>query len=137
MTDPTSPPTPKVVARLQTAPIAWFGSTRDDGQPHLVPVWFLWEGETILVFTKTGSQKVHNIRANPRATVALEGADDGEVVIVEGQAELLPEATAAVAGPVYWEKYGTQMEQMGMTPEGMAAEFAQPIRVRPTKFITW
>ncbi|MBA3416512.1 MAG: pyridoxamine 5'-phosphate oxidase family protein [Chloroflexia bacterium] len=138
MTDPNTETNPHADQRLRTDPIVWFGSTRPDGRPHLVPVWFLWDGGTMLVFTKAGSQKVKNLRANPSVTLALDGTGDGDdIVIVEGEAELLAEPTAAVVTPAYIEKYSPMMAQMGMTAEGMAAEYAQPIRVRPTKVIAW
>lgn len=127
----------RVDALLRAAPIAWFGSTRADGQPHLVPVWFLWDGETILVLTTAGSRKVGNLQGNPRATLALEGAGGGEVVIVEGEADLLAEPSAAVAGHAYFEKHADLMPAWGLTREALVAKFAQPIRLRPTRVLAW
>jgi PPOX class probable F420-dependent enzyme len=113
---------------VRTDPIVWFGSTRPDGRQHLVPVWFLWDGEMVTVFTTTGSQKVTNLRANARVTLALDGTNGGGgVVVVEGEAEPLSEQSAAVATPASLEKYGPMMARMGMTAEGMAAEYAQRI----------
>ena len=37
--------------RLRTDQIAWLGTVRPDGRPHLVPIWFLWDGESVLFFT--------------------------------------------------------------------------------------
>ena len=39
---------------------------RPDGAPHLVPIWFWWDGEAVLVFSKPDAQKVRNLRIQPR-----------------------------------------------------------------------
>ena len=44
---------------------------RADGRPHLVPVWFLWDGETLLIFSEPEKQKVRNLRANGQVSLAL------------------------------------------------------------------
>lgn len=129
--------TTHVEARLRGAPVAWLGSTRADGQPHLVPIWFVWEGGTLLFFAQPGSQKVRNLRRNPRATLALEGADNGEVVIVEGEADLLAERTDEIVGPTFWEKYDALLPEAGLTRDSLVAEFCQPIRLRPAKVLAW
>jgi PPOX class probable F420-dependent enzyme len=128
----------RVSERLASDLILWFGSVRPDGRPHLVPVWFHWDGEAVVLFTKAGSQKVTNVRANPRVTLAVDNTDGGrDVAIVEGEAELLAEPSSAVVTPAYLEKYAAMIAGMGWSAEGMIADYPQPIRVRPTKVVTW
>ena len=58
--------------------------------PHLVPIWFWWDGEALLVFSKPDAQKVRNLRANPSVMLALGDAeDDFDVGLLEGRAEFL------------------------------------------------
>lgn len=127
----------RVDDRLRTDQRAWFATTKPDGQPHTVPVWFLWDGGSLLPFTQPGSQKVSNLRRTPKATLHLEGPETPSVVFVEGDAELLAEPTAAVVNDAYLDKYAEGIEALGLTAESMAAEYAQPIRLRPTKVLTW
>ena len=76
--------------RLRGEVILWLSTVRPDGRPHLVPVWFWWDGEAIFVFTQPASQKLRNLAANPAVTVALEAANEGEdIVMLEGTAEVL------------------------------------------------
>ena len=90
----------RVSERLASDLILWFGSVRPDGRPHLVPVWFHWDGEAVVLFTKAGSQKVTNVRANPRVTFAVDNTDGGrDVAIVEGEAALLASPSSAVVPP--------------------------------------
>ena len=92
-------------------PIIWLSSVRPDGRPHLVPVWFLWDGAAILFFSKPAAQKVRNLRHNPQVMLALDSADEGEdVVLLEGRAELLGDDAPRSTLPEYAEKYAALMD---------------------------
>lgn len=116
--------------RLRTEPIIWLSSVRPDGRPHLVPVWFLWDGAAILIFSKPAAQKVRNLRHSPHVMLALDTADEGEdVVLLQGQAELLGDDAPRSTLPEYADKYAALMQRIGITAELMAAEFTQAIRI--------
>jgi PPOX class probable F420-dependent enzyme len=124
--------------RLRSDIIAWLTTVGSDGRPYTAPVWFLWDGKTILIFSQPHMQKVRNLRKNARITLALDDTKRGEdVVIVEGTAELLDTPNLSVVQPAYVEKYGAIIHSMGWTPESMAADYSQAIRVTPTKFKSW
>jgi PPOX class probable F420-dependent enzyme len=138
MLDPNNPKHVHIDQRLRAEPIIWLSTVRADGRPHLVPVWFLWDGSTILIFSQPDNQKIRNLRQNVNVALALEATNDGEdVAIFEGTAALLDEKTADLITSAYIEKYGKMMEAMGWQAEGMAASYSQPIHVTPTKVITW
>ena len=124
--------------RLQSNIIAWLTTVGGDGRPYTVPVGFLWEGQTLLIFSQPKKQKLRNIRKNPRVTLALDETEQGnDVVIVEGIAELIDAPQISVEMPAYVEKYGALVQSRGWTPASMAAEYSQAIRVTPTKFRSW
>jgi len=124
--------------RLRSDIIAWLTTVGSDGRPYTVPVWFLWDGETILLFSQPQKQKIRKLRKNPRVTLALDDSKQGEdVVIVEGTAELLDDPNMSVIIPAYVEKYGAIIQSMGWTPASMADVYSQGIRVTPTKFRSW
>jgi PPOX class probable F420-dependent enzyme len=117
-------------ARLRAEPIIWLSSVRPDGRPHLVPVWFLWDGAAILIFSKPAAQKVRNLRYNSQVMLALDTADEGEdVVLLEGQAEMLGDDAPQSTLPEYAEKYAALMARINITAESMAAEYTQAIRI--------
>jgi len=117
-------------ARLRAEPIIWLSSVRPDGRPHLVPVWFLWDGAGILIFSKPAAQKVRNLRHSPQVMLALDSADEGEdIVLLEGRAELLGDDAPQSTLPEYAEKYAALMARIGMAADWHAAEFTQAIRV--------
>ena len=120
--------------RLQSNRIAWLTTVGGDGRPYTVPVGFVWEGQTLLIFSQPKKQKLRNIRKNPRVTLALDETERGQdVVIVEGTAELIDDPQIRMKMPAYVEKYGASIESMGWTLESMAADYSQAIRVTPTK----
>ena len=124
--------------RLRSDIIAWLTTVGSNGRPYTVPVWFLWEGETILIFSRPQKQKVRNLRNNARVTLALDGSNEGgDVVVVEGTAELLNDPDVKVSLPAYTEKYGTLIQRNRWTPESMSADYSQAIRITPTKFTSW
>lgn len=124
--------------RLRNEAIIWLSTVRPDGRPHLVPVWFLWEGQTILVFSMPNNQKIRNIRANNNVSLALEALDEGgDVVIIEGEATLLNDPAVKTTLPAYVQKYRAAMQDMGSTPEAMAKTYSQAIRITPTNFKSW
>lgn len=124
--------------RLRSDLIAWLTTVGSGGRPYTVPVWFLWEGRTILIFSQPQKQKVRNLRKNAYVTLALDGTDEGgDVVVVEGTAELLNDPDVSATLDAFKEKYKAQFQSMGSTPEAMAADYSQAIRVTPTKFRSW
>ncbi len=121
--------------RLRSEIMLWLSSVRPDGRPHLVPVWFLWDGETILIFSKP-DQKIRNLRQNPNVVVSLDTAEQGDdIVLIEGRAELLNDPNIKPTLPAYAEKYAERLSSMGWTAEIMAKDYSQAIRITPTKFL--
>jgi PPOX class probable F420-dependent enzyme len=134
--DTSKPAHVHALERLQRDIIVWLSTERPDGRPHLVPVWFLWDGQTILIFSKP-DQKIRNLRQNPAVMLGLDDTDTGEdVVLVEGTAELLAAGQAAPTLPAYAAKYTPKLTEMGWTPASMATEYTEPIRITPTRVRT-
>jgi PPOX class probable F420-dependent enzyme len=123
---------------LRTETVVWLSSVCSDGMPHLVPIWFSWDGDAILIASKPHARKVANIRANPAVMLALgEPDDDFDVGMVEGIADLLPRPAAAILPAAHLEKYRSQMAAIGLTAEEFLATYSQVIRVRPTRYLPW
>lgn len=94
------------VARSRTGTMATVGP---DGQPHLVAMWYgVLDGE-IWVETKVKSQKVVNIRRDPRVSFMIEGGMTYDALIgvsFEGIAEIHDDPdTIFAVGVSVWERY--------------------------------
>ena len=135
--DLSKPRNKRADERLRNDLMAWLGTVRPDGRPHLVPVWFLWDGATVLVFSKP-DQKIRNLQSNPQAIVALDDTEGGEdVVMLEGEATLLERGSVTPALPAYAEKYAAKLAEFGWTGESMGQEYTESIRITPTRFRVW
>jgi len=136
MLDLTRPYDAHIDRRLRNEPIIWLASTRPDGRPHLVPLWFLWDGATVLLFSLPETQKVRNLHHNPAVTLSLEAADRGyDIVILEGRASLLDDPRLRGDMPAFVEKYAGLPRRW--EPAEWAEKFSQAIRVAPTRLVAW
>jgi PPOX class probable F420-dependent enzyme len=124
--------------RLGSEPIVWLTTVRRDGQPQTSPVWFLWDGEAFLVYSRSGAGKLRNVETNAHVSLHLEGDGlGGDNVIFEGIAELADDAPPADQVRGYIEKYRRRIDQYGWTPKSFAADYPHPIRIRPTRVRIW
>jgi PPOX class probable F420-dependent enzyme len=123
---------------LEQEPVVWLSTVRPDGGPHLVPIWFWWDGEAVLVFSKPNAQKVRNLRAQPSVMLALGDAeDDFDVGMVEGSAELLELPTRNLLPPGHLRKYARQLAAVGLSADEYAETYSQVIRIVPTRALGW
>jgi PPOX class probable F420-dependent enzyme len=118
--------------------IAWLTMARSDGLPQSVPVWLLWDGEGLLIYSQPDRPKLRNIRANPRVGLHLNSNDrGGDVVRVEGTAEILDDFPPASGVGEYVEKYRESIACIGLKPESFARAYSVAPRVTPTRLVVW
>jgi PPOX class probable F420-dependent enzyme len=131
-------PRPSTSEALEREPVIWLSSIRDDGGPHIVLSWFVWDGEAILVFSKPNAQKVRNVRADDRVMLAVGSAErDFDVELVEATAEVFPETTGTFLPGAFAGKYAELADRAGLTMDLFAATYSQPIRIRPMRWFGW
>jgi PPOX class probable F420-dependent enzyme len=131
--DTSDPKQARIDERLRTDLIIWLSSVRPNGAAHLVPVWFLWDGDTFLIFSKP-DQKIRNLQHNTSVMIGLDDTDAGEnPIMFTGVAELLPSGSLTPALPAYAEKYAAKLTEFGWTGDSMAKAYSEPIRITPTK----
>lgn len=122
--------------RLCTEPTVWLSSIRPDGRPHVVPVWFSWDGSVVDLFSKPHAQKVRNLREHPNVMLAVgQPAEEWDVELVEGTATVLDSPTSAVVAPTLFEKYAALMARAALDRETFVTTYSQPVRIRPTRFL--
>jgi PPOX class probable F420-dependent enzyme len=73
--------------QLRATRSLWVSTTRPDGRPHAVPVWFTWDGRTLHFSTHERAQKARNLERTP--WVVIHAGDGDDVIILEGQAEVV------------------------------------------------
>ena len=105
--------------------VAWLTTVRSDGQPQSVPIWFLWDGETFLIYSKPGRQKLKNIARNPQVGLNLNSdAHGGAVVRTEGAAEIVEDFPPVTEVGEYLEKCRAAIARIGYNPDGFARDYS-------------
>lgn len=123
-----------VAHRLENEQIIWLTTVGADGTPQPSPVWFLWDGATVLIYSQPNAPKIKNIARNARVALNFDGdGTGGDIVVLTGEARLDQSAPRADQIPEYVAKYITGIGRIGMTPEAMASAYSAALRITPTK----
>ena len=118
----------KFQPRLADEKVIWLTTVGQDGSPQPNPVWFLWEGETVLTFSRPDAKRLAHIKRNPRVSLHLNCTrTGGDVTVLTGRAEVLEDDPTAY--PDYVVKYRTDIEGISGTVEAFAKEYSVPTRV--------
>jgi PPOX class probable F420-dependent enzyme len=127
---------PQLQTRLRDEKTVWLTTVREDGTPQPVPVWYLWDGDTFLIFSQPKAQKLRNIAHNPKVSLNFKHTDDfGEegIVIIFGEAYVDKTVPPSNQIEDYLEKYLEGIKDINMTPDSLATEFSVALRVKPTR----
>jgi PPOX class probable F420-dependent enzyme len=126
----------RVLPMLDTERVVWLSTVRPEGLPHLVPTWFWWDGQALVVFSKPEAVKVRNLRANPRLMVALGNPhDDFAVGLIEAAAEV---ADRPIPVPeAFFAKYAAELAAGDLDAATYRATYTQAVRIVPTRFLAW
>ncbi|MFG1839589.1 pyridoxamine 5'-phosphate oxidase family protein [Micromonospora sp. NPDC049175] len=73
---------------------AWVASADREGNAHLVPLSFLWDGEALTLATAESSPTARNLRASQRVRMSVGTTRD--VVLIEGTVETFSRETVPV-----------------------------------------
>ena len=130
----------RAVARhLENQYVIWLTAVDTTQTPQPRPVWFLWDGETILVFSKPDAHKVKHIRNNPNVALHFNTDETGDrhVIVLTGQAVLDTGSPPAHEIPAYMKKYEDGILALEMTPESFSAEYSTTLRITPADVRGW
>jgi nitroimidazol reductase NimA-like FMN-containing flavoprotein (pyridoxamine 5'-phosphate oxidase superfamily) len=113
--------------RLERDEDVWVAST-DGATPFLVPLSYLWDGETFVLGTLADSPTGRNLRESGQVRMAVGPTRD--VVMIEGTVETLPppEEIPASLGDAF-------ADRLGFDPRALTG-YAY-YRVRPTRIQAW
>ena len=112
-------------------------------QPHVVPVWFLWDGDAVWISSFASTRKVRELRRNPRCAIVIDtetSLGGVSAVLLEGKAELVTEPRDFV------KEMATRIYTRYLGPEGVLTADPQSwihdpdnliIKLKPSKTHTW
>jgi len=124
----------RVFRRLESEEVIWLTTVRPNGVPEPSPVWFLWNGSDVIVYSQPNTQKLKDIAHDPKVALNLNCTPDGgDVIILTGDAQVVAGAPPATGLSAYLEKYRKAIAQIGMTPDTFAQSYSVQIRITPNK----
>ena len=132
--DPSTAFGERVRSRLRDDRIVWLSTVSDDGVPQPNPVWFLWDGDSILVYNRADAHRLRHVRARPRVALNFDGnGQGGDIVVIIGRAELTDGEPAPHEVPDYVTKYGERMAAISGSLEGFSQAYPVPMRIHPLR----
>jgi PPOX class probable F420-dependent enzyme len=128
----------RVDALLDRESVVWLSTVRPDGRPHLIPIWFWWDGTAVLFASKPEACKVANLRANAHCMLAIGDPDaDFDVALIEAQGQLAAIPTEELLAAGLLTKYRDRMDATGLTATTFAGTYSQVVRIVPTRWLPW
>jgi hypothetical protein len=117
------------LARLERDVDAWVASADPaTGTPYLIPLSFLWDGETVLIATPAASPTSRNLRATGKVRLSVGLTRD--VVLIEGAVETV--AAAELPGEV-GDAFAAKT---GFDPRRLRDPYLY-FRIRPHRIQAW
>jgi general stress protein 26 len=128
---------------LEKPLIARIATSDKNNQPHVVPVWFGWDGESIWISSYSNTRKVQDLETNQCVSIVVDIAEENggtKAVILEGSATLVKEPHDLLNKQFYWiyERYLGKKGVMEKSPQSWINDpHNLLIRLIPDKVITW
>ena len=119
---------------LERDVVGWLTTVTADGRPQTSVISFLWEGDSLIFYSKPDTPKLRNIERSSLVSFHLQSDAYGDdVLTIEGTAEVDRSIPASDVYPPYQAKYIEPLAHWGMDEEQTARDFSVPIRIRPTR----
>jgi PPOX class probable F420-dependent enzyme len=114
--------------------VAWLTLVDGSGTPQPAPVWFLWDDSSILVYSHGEAKRLAHLGTNPRVALHFDGnGAGGDIVVLTGDAEIVPDEPPVSQNPEYLAKYGHLIKEGWQTAENFASIYSVPVRIRPKR----
>lgn len=123
--------------------IARVATADEEAQPHVVPVWYGWDGKSMWISSYSNTRKVTDLQENAKIAVSIDvSGDQGgtRAVIFEGKAELVREPRQFLEKQFEWI-YARYLGEYGVKAEDPQRWIKDPhnllIKLTPDVIYTW
>ena len=119
--------------RLTEDQVVWLTTVDVHDKPQPRPVWFLWDGESLLVYSRPQAHKVHHIETNPHVSLNFNSDHYGsDIVVLLGEAHIVKSPIPEDLMARYVEKYSQGMKDLDLTPADFSNTYSLGIKIIPT-----
>lgn len=126
----------RIDERLRTEKAIWLTTVNPDGTPQPNPVWFTWDGSTILVYSHNQAVRLRNLRANARVALNFDSEEGmSDVHVITGTARIAADEPPVDRCRPYMEKYAAAVkDELGSSLEDYTATYSVALRITPERF---
>jgi PPOX class probable F420-dependent enzyme len=129
-----------VVELLDRPTLARLGTANPStGQPHVTPVWFLWDGECVYISVFSSTRKGKEVARNQRVSVLIDVDNPIKAVLFEGKAEVMsdPAVVAPIAERIYAKYVGADEVKNDPYQGWVHDPENRIIKLKPEKVFNW
>ena len=125
--------------------MARMATTTSNGNPHIVPVWYYYDGTNILVTATKGTKRIKNLKNNPSVSIVIDIVEgrpgdisylNGKSVIIEGKAEIKDDTKGTFARQMYERYIGND----ALNNPWVQSSIGMPrymLVIKPSKIMSW
>jgi PPOX class probable F420-dependent enzyme len=118
--------------RLRQEKVVWLTTVDSGDAPQPRPVWFQWDGRTILIFSEENKAKLRHIARNPKVALSFNTDEDGgNVAVLIADAKILARPPAPKRAKTYLRKYHRGIRSLDMTVAEFTDAYTVPILITP------
>ena len=127
----------QIGGKLEEELVGWLTTVTPKGQPKSSIVWFLRDGDDLLIYSRPGKPKLASIATNPRVAFNLHSDRHGHsIVTMEGTATIEDDPIPAHRVPRYVDKYSESIKASGWTNQSFADDYSVLIRISVNRLRT-
>lgn len=116
-----------------------------DGKPHIVPVWFYYDGTNIIVPTAKDTKKTKNLQNNPNVSIVIDVVEgkSGDISFLDGKAVI--EGIVEIRDEIDNNSFARKTYERYIGISALDNPFVQfsvnlpryMLVIKPTKIISW
>ena len=117
---------------LKSNEMCRFATASRRGEPHVVPVSYVWDQDHAYIVTDYGTRKLRNLKENPKAAILVDSGGTSKLLLISGPVEIIEK------GEEYRRLYKLFYSKLDWVKRDPWKEGEAPfIKVKPTFKAGW
>jgi PPOX class probable F420-dependent enzyme len=126
--------TEQIERHLISDQVVWLTTVTPTGRPTPRPVWFVWDGSAITVYSINRGAKLRHIAVNDSVSLNFNSTPaGGDVVVIAGHARIVRDAPLPSRFPGLLDKYMPTFEATGRTASWYDENYRTGIHITPDR----
>lgn len=122
-----------LASALDSDLIAFMTTVTPSGQPKTSPIWFIRDGEDLVMYSQPNALKLSNIAVNPKTSFTLRADERGHrFVLIDAASWVDAQLPPAKDLPGFVDKYAGEIASLGWTPESFSGDYSVGVRMKVT-----